>query len=196
MKKTFLYIFVCLFFFDSIYAEVVTFPNGESCVAWKTDKTLFVVNKQSPVGINCKIELKIEQTNLGYVFEGKFPISGFNSNQEMRDKEVRKILEEDIQPSLIFITNPISKVDWTKKKNSSFELKGILKKGKKDFILSFFIYKELQNGNLTWKGLAKTKFSELGMEAPKVAGGLITTVNDELELHFQFIETHINGFPK
>ncbi|TGL23787.1 hypothetical protein EHQ46_01270 [Leptospira yanagawae] len=196
MKNILIYTILFLGFINSVSGEEISFPKGQSCVAWKTDKTLIVVNKQSPVGLNCKIELKIEQSKLGYKFEGKFPISNFNSNQEMRDNEVRKLLDEEIQPNLIFISNLISYSEWTQKKNTNFELKGIFRKGNRDFNLTFQVSKEIQNGTGVWKGMTKTKFSELGMIPPKVAFGIVTSVNDDLELHFQFIETHIQGFPK
>ncbi|XDD46164.1 hypothetical protein AB3N60_15845 [Leptospira sp. WS39.C2] len=90
----------------------------------------------------------------------------------------------------------MSFTEWYQKKYTNFELKGILRKGNRDFNLTFLVSKEMQNGTEVWKGKTKTKFSELGMKLPKVAFGIVTNVHDALELHFQFIETQIQGFPK
>ena len=196
MKKNLINFLIILGFGTSqIYAQSVEFPKQENCVAWKTSKRLFLVKNQDPVGVNCKIQTKIDKTKEGFVFEGNFPIQSFDSGEPARDEHIRELLEEKTQGSLIFISDVISLEEWAKKKSTNFELGGILKKGNKEYRTNFQVTKQVVDGIPLWKGVSKTKFTALGMEAPTVAGGIVAKVKDELELHFQFLESKIKGFP-
>lgn len=196
MKKNLINFLIILGFgISQVYAQSVELPKQENCVAWKTSKRLFLVKNQDPVGVNCKIQTKIDKTKEGFVFEGNFPIQSFDSGEPARDEHIRELLEEKTQNSLVFISDAISSDEWTKKKATSFDLSGILKKGNKDYRITFQVTKQVVDGIPLWKGLSKTKFTALGMEPPNVAGGLVAKVRDELELHFQFIESKIKGFP-
>lgn len=195
MKKKLLFLFFVSVPFV-MFADTVSFPDQGHCVAWKTNKRLFMLKKESPEGINCSIQTSIEKGTSVYRFQGIFPIKGFNSGNESRDEHIRELLEENIQENLFYISEYISLTEWSRKKNSNFELKGILKRGNKPYNITFTIRKEMKDGIAFWLGVAKTSFTAMGMEPPSVAGGAIAKVNDELELHFQFREDKIINFPK
>ncbi|WP_108975596.1 hypothetical protein [Leptospira ryugenii] len=188
-------IFILGFMHLPLLADSIEFPKEESCVAYRTSKRLFLVQEQTVVGLNCKIQTKIEKSTEGFSFEGTFPISGFDSKEPSRDEHVRELLEEKDQSSLVFVSDPISQIDWNKKKGTSFELSGKLRKGNKDFKLNFRIKREIFQGKAVWTGSVKTKFTNLGMEPPSVALGAVAKVRDDLELLFHFQESQIKGFP-
>ena len=51
--------------------SLLNFRN-KKIVSWKTSKRLFLVKNQDPVGVNCKIQTKIDKTKEGFVLKETF----------------------------------------------------------------------------------------------------------------------------
>lgn len=177
---------VFLFFFLTsiccpILSESVRFPEGKDCVAWKTKKRLMLVSNLEPVGLNCKI--KIETVSEGSKVRVKVavPVSGFDSGDSTRDEHVLEILKSSEHPNILFVSEPQDPKEW--KAGEPKELNGKLSVAGKETPITLSIEKKKDS---SWaKGQLVSKFTTFGVEPPSVAGGVITKVEDYLELHFQ-----------
>ena len=93
-------------------ASGVVFPEGKACVAWKTRKTMFLLKKVEPVGINCSVNIRIDSKGVGKQVIVEIPIAAFDSGEKMRDKKVQEILKSDVAPALVFTSRIYTSEEW------------------------------------------------------------------------------------
>ena len=110
------------------------FPAGQNCVAWKARKTMFLMKNVEAVGVNCKVQIQLETTAPSHVqVKVAIPLAEFKSGEEERDLEVRKLLREEAQPELLFLSDTITAKDWPLVLSGNYNsLKGVLKIGGKN----------------------------------------------------------------
>jgi hypothetical protein len=188
--------FIIHFFLISLLSGIFAdspFLEKEHCVAWKTKKRLFLLQNLDPVGKNCKITTQATSSKEGFILKGVFPIKGFDSAEPTRDEHVFEILQGPKQADLVFTSQPIKKEDLSKLANSN--LSGTLLIGGSSTPLTFEVTAKKDGKETIYTGVAKTKFSQLGIADLSVAGGVVTKVSDDLELHFQFYSSQIAGHP-
>jgi hypothetical protein len=173
------------------------FPKGSHCVAYVAKKKLMLIRTVEVVGKNCQVSSQVVPDVGGvYSYKLEIPIDRFESGEEERDKDVRKILKSDKQDSLIFKTEKLKKEDWTKiiLAKKEIHINGILNIGGKEYpiVASVLIIKNGENYEVD--GLVKTKFKKLGVKAPQLFAGLMAKVKDEVELHFHLLSEKTLGF--
>ena len=168
---------------------------GKHCVAWKTNKTLGLVKRVSPVGMNCNVTVKAVKVGAKYSAEVIVPIRSFNSGEKDRDKEVLNILKANVSPNLVFKVDPLPLGTW----------KAMLKKGSGPVRGKLYIANKAKPLSTTAKirkkgkvievyGVVRTKFTALGIKPPVVGpGGSIAKVDDYLELHFNLVSNKVQG---
>lgn len=162
--------------------------SGKHCVAWKTKKTLALVKREEPVGMNCSASVKALKVGANYSAEVTVPISAFHSGEKDRDKEVLKILKANISPNLVFKVSPLPASAWQGMlQRGSGAVHGQLYIAGKPYPLGTTIHVQKNGGHIEVSGAIFTKFSELGIKPPEVGpGGSIAKADDYLELHFNF----------
>ncbi len=165
----------------------VDFPAGQNCVAWKAHKTMFLFKKVEPVGLHCKLKIQVDNPAPSHVqVTVTVPLADFNSGDAERDSEVRKLLKEDVQPELVFVSDTTTARDWPSYLNGTLStLKGVLKIGGKSHPVVLQLQKRVDNQPLV--GRVDVSLKALEIEAPGFAGGLVAKVEDTIELWFQVL---------
>ena len=171
----------------------VVWPQGKSAVAWKTKKRLFLVKNVEPVGFNTAISFSVKNVDQSKVILISIPIDQFDSGEPARDKEVIKILKGDIQPVLLFTSDPMSEALEKSLNQAQFvgELKGEFKIGGKPFKVSFNTVTVNDSRGAVLEGELHTTFSQFEISPPSVAGGLVAKVKDDLTLMFHIYMSDI-----
>lgn len=151
---------------------------AQSSVSWKTTKRMFLLSTQTPVGINRAVEVQTGLNDNRYI-RLLIPIDKFDSGEPERDQEVLKLLQANIQPKLIFSTSLMRQAEYDRLVRGDInQLDATLSIAKIEHPVTVEI---TRTGNFL-VGTIKTKFTTFGITPPKVAGGLVAKVNDELEL--------------
>ena len=159
---------------------------------------MFFLNDLEPTGINCNIKTTLVKNGETIRLNGLFPIKSFDSDDSTRDEDVFSILKGETQPTLIFKSSPLVKslIEQVLAKISGhFVLNGELKIARRWYPVKFNIKHQKKSDQIiVFDGVAKSKFSELGLEAPSVLAGIVADVEDDLEFHFRFRSDHIMDF--
>lgn len=170
--------------------------RGNHCVAYRTTKTLALVSSDEVVGRNCSVTTKAMKDSAGMLsVEVGIPISGFNSKEPDRDKEVSKWLMADKQPVMVFRTQNLSRAQWESMlQKGSGLIRGTLKIGGKNYPLNSTA-KVRRNGNqIEVYGAIYTKFTAFGIKPPEVGpGGVIAKAPDYLELHYNLLSSKVQN---
>jgi polyisoprenoid-binding protein YceI len=166
-------------------AAGVSFPDGKACAAWKTKKTMFLFKKLEPIGTNCAVTAKLESAGAGKRAVVSIPIAAFDSGEPERDKQVRGILKAGVAPSIVFTSRIYAPAEWEAfRAGSAATIEGTLEMGGESFPVSMPI--EISSGTTPEvSGELATTFTYFKITPPKVAGGLIASVQDYLELHYR-----------
>jgi polyisoprenoid-binding protein YceI len=165
-------------------AAGVTFPDGKACAAWKTKKTMFLFKKLEPVGMNCAVTAKVTTDGAGKRVIVEIPIASFDSGEPARDKQVRVILKADVAPSMVFTSRVYAPAEWESvSAGKAATIEGTLAIGGESFAISAPISLSAGPAPVA-SGEFKTTFAYFKIAPPKVAGGLIASVQDYLELHY------------
>ncbi|NQZ02032.1 MAG: YceI family protein [Bdellovibrionales bacterium] len=173
--------------------EKVDFPEGKSCVAYKTKKVLFLVSTVTVVGQNCQVSAEvIPEPDNNFHLEIGIPISGFKSGEAERDREVAQLLKVDVAKDLEFISESISMDQWRRRiAQGEFDLSGDLKIGKKKYKITIEISQTPEEA--VFVGRHRSKFKKFDMEPPKLLAGLGAKVSDKLQLLFQLNTSEVLG---
>lgn len=171
---------LCLFLFvTSVFAQDFKEPKDTSYVAWKTRKRMFLFKEVKPVGVNTNINIKKSGPNFKLIV----PKKNFDSGDQDRDAEVVVILGGKQKPNIEFDFVLDQNTQVNIRLGSVETIKGQIDVNGAPREVTFKITGNDDSGlKVKWKG----KFSDFGIEPPKVAGGAVAKVYDELEL-FGFI---------
>lgn len=175
-------------------ARAVPFPDGKTCAAWKTKKTMFLFRKLEPVGMDCAARASIE--TLGGVKRVRVlvPIAKFDSGEPSRDKEVLKILKADAQPELEFLSRGYTAAEWDALAHTrAAAVEGTLKIGGKEFPVTAPFSFVGEGPDAAAVGSFVTSFSAFEIKPPAVGGGLVAQVQDYLELHYRIPLAQVTG---
>lgn len=172
---------------STVLAQGEIFPDpSQACVAWKTNKRMFLVSHQSAVGRSCQAILSRapEGPNLVRI-QLEVPIRSFNSGEKERDDEVFKILSGSVQPTLRLETDPISPTELERASaGKTGSIRAKLTLGGKPYMITL-PFQVLGNGNeARVVGQIDTTFKAFDIEPPTVAMGIVAKVDNLLELHF------------
>ena len=172
------------------------FPKEESCVAYRTEKTFFFVRTVTVVGKNCDMSAEvIPEPGDKFHIEMTVPISGFESGEIERDRDVAKLLKADISKSLNYVSESISLGVWKEKiAEGHFSLEGQLFIGKKPYPITIEIdRKKAEDGEEVFLGVSKSKFKSFGIDPPALFAGIGAKVSSKLELLFKLQAREVLG---
>lgn len=172
------------------WASASLLQNGDHCVAYKTEKKMFLIRNVTVIGKNCDVSAQvIPQVDGQFAIEMNVPAGGFRSGEPERDKDVAKVLKADKESNIVFRSNPMTADEWKEKiQGGGFPLKGELEIGNEKFPVEAQVKIAKVDENFEADGVIKTKFKDFKMEPPKLVGGIMASVKQDLELHF-----HIQG---
>ncbi len=167
-------------------ASTVSLPDGKACVAWKTKKTMFLVKKVEPVGVNCVVKIAILDEGAARRVRVLVPIAGFDSGEPARDKSVLDILKSKVQPELEFLSRPYAAAEWEAFRTGKADaVEGVLKIGGEEFPVKATVAFKGDGPASEVAGYLITTFTAFRIQPPTVAGGAVAKVEDYLELHYR-----------
>ena len=179
IKESFM-IGLLLFSLNTVAKSTLKFKKNKNAAAWVAKKTMFLVKDMVPVGYNYDIDVTLDKTGKIVV---KIPIEKFDSKEPDRDKEVNKILKVNESKSMIFTSKKITEKQMSKLKTQSLEkIKGSLKIGSQKYDVEFAL--TYPNKNSVY-GQFIGKMTSFDIEPPGLLGGLVSKVDDYIELHVQ-----------
>ncbi len=176
-------ILVCLIIVinhPTIKAKDIDIDPSKNCVAWKAKKTLLLISDQEPIGINCDITTKLlTSPGSSQVLSVIIPVAGFNSGEEDRDELVKHLLGSP-QKELSFVSERLPLKNWQTHIEGRNKIKGSLRINGKVYPVTaeYKITAGFAQGSIT------TKLSRFGIEPPEIAGGLVASVEDYIQLQF------------
>lgn len=180
---------IWLFSFITL-ASASLLHTGDHCVAYKAEKKMFLIRNVTVIGKNCDVSAQvIPQVDGRFAIEMSVPTNNFRSGEPERDKDVAKTLKADVESNIIFRSNPMTADEWKEKiKGGEFPLKGELEIGNEMFPVEAQVQIAKVESNFEADGVIKTKFKDFKIDPPKLVGGIMANVKQDLELHF-----HIQG---
>lgn len=161
--------------------------SGTHCVAYKTRKTVALVSSEDVIGRNCSPVASLRQEGSNLAVDVLVPVRWFNSGKGDRDQEVAKILKAQTYPTLGFRSQALPKAQWQKmaKAGQGTVSGNLTVAGRTVSVQASARAHKVGGQNWEVSGVVRTTFSRMGLEPPKVAGGVVAYAQDELELHFQ-----------
>lgn len=163
---------------------------GDHCVAYRAQKTLFLLAKTTVVGKSCSISAQVTPGLEGkYAIEVRVPNNSFESGEKKRDEDVSKLLGGSENSYVTFKTDMKTGPDWNVLiMQDKFEIPGTLTVNGQDFPVKAEAARASTPEGYEIDGVVKTTFKDLNMNAPKMMGGVFAKVQNDLELHF-----HLKG---
>lgn len=171
------------------------FDGASHCVAYKTKKKILMIHRVNVVGYNCQVSTQIvPEVDEKYHFEMQVQARGFESGESERDRDVQKILKAESFPQISFKTSGRSKSEWQALLDKKvFLLDGNLEIGGSSYPVSANVTLDSKNKIHIANGWVTRKFTELGISPPKLGMGILASVADKVELHFQIRADKILG---
>ncbi|MCB0422468.1 MAG: YceI family protein [Bdellovibrionales bacterium] len=172
------------------------FVSGDHCVAFRAGNriALFVVVKF--VGKNCGITAQVNpDLNNKYYYEVRIPVESFDSQETERDADIRKILNFQSFPHLVFKSHSFSVEQWKEFfKKEGGVIQGKLTVKQASYPVSAKVAIQKVSDRYEVDGIVNGQFVEYGISPPKLAGGIGAKVEDWLELHFHLRSDSTLGF--
>lgn len=163
------------------------FDSGEHCVAYRTKKRIFLLYNVEVIGKNCDISSEIiPVVGDKYFFELTAPIQSFQSGEIERDRDVAKILKQDIRRDVVFRSVSMTKQEWGELyKKGEFILSGTITIGENKFPLDAKVEMIKSENGVEVLGLVQTNFKNFKIDPPKMAAGLAARVSNKVEFIFR-----------
>lgn len=179
----------------ALASEVSLLETGSHCVAYRVKKTTLFMKNDDVVGKNCDVSAQVLPEVGGlYHIEVNIPIRSFESGDSERDRDVMKILKAEERPELTFKSASRTANQWRDLfAKKDFVLEGELSIGPKSFPVKMGSRYSEHEENAEIEGSTKVKFEDFGLHPPKVAGGIVASVKQDLELHYHFVSARVLG---
>lgn len=171
------------------------FEEGDHCVAYRVEKTMFLFKSDMVIGRNCDVSAQVLPEVGGlYHIEVNVPVRSFNSGDSDRDKDVLKILLADQRPEITFRSKAFTESEWrTLFAKDQFPLEGQLYIGPNAYPVTLTVKYTEKEAFAEVQGTAKVKFSDFKIKPPKVGGGLVAKSSPDFELLFHLVSQRILG---
>jgi polyisoprenoid-binding protein YceI len=164
------------------------FQGADHCVAYHTNKRLFLIRSVQVVGKNCDITAEvIPEPGNRYHVEVTIPVWSFESGEIERDRDVAKILKADRYKTITYVSASMSLEEWQQRiEQETFALEGQLTiLDKPHPVQSQIRLSKTEGQGLSIEGVIPTEFKKMDLEPPKLWGGVGARVSEELNLIFK-----------
>lgn len=171
------------------------FGDGTHCVAYKVQKTMFLVSSDAVVGKNCDISAQILPEVGGlYHIEVNVPVRSFKSGNEDRDQDVLRLLKAEQRPEMTFKSKALAGDKWRELfAKKDFPLEGELFIGDKSYPLVLQVHYEDKVDSAEVDGTAHVRFEDFGIKPPKVGAGMVAKAKPDFHLFFHLLSQRILG---
>ncbi len=168
---------------------------GSHCVAYKVQKTMFLIKSDTVVGRNCEVSAQVLPEIGGlYRIEVNVPVRSFNSGDPDRDKDVLKLLHAQDRADLTFRSGAFSREQWRQLfAKKDFQLEGRLYIGNEAYPVTLNVEYNDRDALAEVRGEATVKFTDFAMKPPRVGGGLVAKSKPEFQLLFNLVSNRILG---
>ena len=173
------------------------FQQGDHCLAYQTEETIFLLINSIVIGKTCEISTQVEREAGNIRFVVSFPIRSLDSGLEMRDDDVTDMLTVESNTDIRFVSDFLTEEQIiTALTNGKANLWGMLEVRGKFYKVMFPLMLSEDSGKWLVTGNLVTSISKFGLELPSVLGGVIADTRDQLELlvHLRFNLVH--GLPE
>ena len=166
-------------------SEEEIFTPDDHCVAYRTIKDMFFGLDTEVIGRSCEVSASLVSR------EGEadprilvsVPVKSLKSGNFMRDRAVADLLGADVQPDLLFTSQPIDVGSLRRDvANRRFVMSGTLTLGGRDYPLQFPLELVEHGGRHYVTGRLATSFATFDVDVPTIAFGLVARPHEKLEL--------------
>ncbi|MBC8259040.1 MAG: YceI family protein [SAR324 cluster bacterium] len=181
------------------FAEEPIFAPEEHCLAYKTEKVMFLFADVEVIGKSCELTTIMHWNTSGDLakIEVSVPVNSLDSGNTMRDKDIPNILKAELTPKISFISEWLKKSVWEEMlAGQRPKISGNLEVAGGVFPVKFNLSFAKQDGYFLVEGHLKTTFSALKVTVPAVVGGLLAEPGNELELLLHLRTDKISGAEK
>ena len=180
----------------SAHAQTATLPEGQSGAAYHTRKgILFGAASSSVTGRSSALAASVEWASGGDRFRirASVPVASFRSGNGRRDRHVAEILGAPEHPEILFRTAWLPALPFRSGiARGSVRVPGELEVGGRVADAEFVLRRVTDGGEDAVEARLETAFSALGVDVPSVAGGLVASVRDPLDL---LVRAHLSLVP-
>jgi polyisoprenoid-binding protein YceI len=180
----------------AVQDPAASLPSGRHGAAYHTVKgVLFGASSASVTGRSAGLAASVEWSPSGDRFRiaASVPVRSFRSGNGRRDRHVAEILGAPEHPAVLFRT------EWTDAAafrsaaaRGAARVPGTLEVGGRATGVAFVLRRVHDGGADAVEARLVTTFSALGVEVPSVAGGLVASVRDPLDL---LVRSHVDRVP-
>jgi len=176
------------------------FQETEHCVAYRTTKEMFFFFKAQIIGKNCDVVAALESSSDGDQTRiiASVPVSGFDSNNSARDKDIALLLKGEDHPRIFFRT------EWLPTEQlrnavftGSLMLPGTIQIAGRAYPAAFPMKIMAGGEGLVIQAQLATTFNAYDLKVPSVGpGGIIADKADRLDILVHLQEVRIEGLGK
>lgn len=170
-------------------------PHQDRCVQYHVRKKMFLIKKELVWGMNCEIAAEVQTDANQVSVKVTIPVEKFNTGNDNRDEDVKSILKYAEHPRMTFVSQKISleSLKTALEQGQEVAVPGMLKIGGRDFPVTFKMSLKKEGPDLVFSGRTEAAMSQFEIPPPRMAGGLIASVEDWLELSFNIHGRHVVG---
>ena len=165
---------------------------GDGCAIYEATKRVAFVRTVEEVGRSCELTAHLAWDEQDHVeVEATLPIESIDSGEARRDRYMTEVMDAERHPRLVFRSGPIPRAGAQRLlAGDTVALDGTLEVAGRPHPLRFLLSLEEGPDGPLVRGLARTRFTELGLEPPRVGlRGVIADAADELTLRATFAVT-------
>ena len=165
---------------------------GEGCAVYEATKRVAFVRTVEVVGRSCELTARLTWSEQDHVeVEATLPIESIDSGEGRRDRYMTEVMSAERHPLLVFRTGPIPGTEAQRLlEGDTVALEGTLEVAGRPHPFRFLLSLEAGADGDRLKGIAQTRFTELGLEPPRVGlRGVIADADDDLTLRATFAVT-------
>lgn len=173
-------------------AQIGTISVGEGCAVYEATKRVAFVRTVEVVGRSCELTAQLTWNEQGHVeVEATLPIASIDSGEGRRDRYMTEGMDAERHPLLVFRAGPIPGAEAQRLlAGDTVALEGTLEVAGRAHPLRIRLSVEERPDGDRLQGVAQTRFTELGLEPPRVGlRGVIADADDELTLRVTFAVT-------
>lgn len=171
--KAFLFLYTIV---STLIAQICTVDASRSNVYYKATTAFMLVNTNTITGVNTKLEGHLEVGKKNYQGIVKVRADGFNSQNSMRDVDVRDILRATLFPTISFKVH--QKVEQVKPPHL---IKGVLEVNGVEKPLALAVLETRKEKVLILSAKTTVSYRDFNMRPPAV-GWIITRAEENIEI--------------
>lgn len=178
-------------------AQTSPLPAGQHGAAYQTTKgTFFGASSSTITGVSDDLTAGLSWSSARDRFrvEAAVPVRSFRSGVGQRDRHVAEILGAPEHPAVRFTTDWVGAAAFRRAvAGGAARVPGRLHVGGRAVPVEFVLRRATSGGHAVLDGRLSTTFAALGVEVPSVAGGLVASAGEAIDLFVRLRLDQIAG---